>query len=102
MSEEIKSELMRRRSELFAKIDPLRRKLQPLESDLGVLNRECHTAGHFAVREKPFYPGDDCLSAKCEVCGSDLGWWCPKSPTHQCKYERSEYCIHCGQPEERL
>lgn len=41
-------------------------------------------------------------SAKCAVCGQLGGWWCPTSPTKECEYEDSpDYCIHCGDPEER-
>jgi len=28
----------------------------------------------------------DCGSAWCELCGEDLGWYCPKSPDHACHY----------------
>lgn len=60
-------------------------------------------------------------SAVCEICGKDLGWWCPESPNHVCEYygvHRGWYhtnhtgirppewyneddCIYCHQPEER-
>ena len=45
-------------------------------------------------------------SAICAVCGTHLGWYCPKThhPQHTCEYDeahREEECIHCGQPEAR-
>lgn len=44
---------------------------------------------------------DEWDSAECAICGADLGWWCPKSKTHLCEYKVDEWCIHCGEPEER-
>jgi hypothetical protein len=54
------------------------------------------------------------MAARCLVCGagfSELGWYCPDSPTHLCCYEQAlpdgtvqvneDSCIYCGQPEER-
>lgn len=63
----------------------------------------------------------DYESAVCEICGKDLGWWCPESPNHVCEYygnhrggrlennywnfEGKWYdeddCIYCHQPYER-
>ena len=40
-------------------------------------------------------------SAVCAICGADLGWWCPKSKNNLCEYKVDEWCIHCGEPEER-
>ena len=69
-------------------------------------------------------------SAVCEVCAHDFGWYCPKSPDHTCYYyshekndrrvvdlingkehklpeaynhanESDDWCIFCGQPDER-
>jgi len=45
--------------------------------------------------------------AKCGVCETRSGWWCPDSPDHLCDYtqEDGEYdedcCRYCGHPEER-
>jgi len=40
--------------------------------------------------------------ARCDICGTYFGWWCPKSSDHLCHYkEPDEWCIYCGQPEER-
>ena len=42
------------------------------------------------------------VSAVCEICGEDLGWWCEKSPIKVCVFDgNSEYCIYCGGPQER-
>lgn len=66
---------------------------------------------------------DDAL---CAVCGASFGWHCPKSPDHVCHYwsrdgmiellnkrripipaghrvegESDNWCIFCGEPEER-
>jgi len=46
----------------------------------------------------------ECGGRRCAVCRHPLpGWYCPDSPTaeHECYYEDDEFCIHCGQPEER-
>jgi hypothetical protein len=41
-------------------------------------------------------------SAICAICEDRGGWWCPDNPSHLCEYQGgSEYCIHCGAPEER-
>lgn len=41
-------------------------------------------------------------SAYCDTCGKHFGWYCPDSPSHFCQIdENSEYCIYCGNPEER-
>lgn len=43
-----------------------------------------------------------CTSAKCCMCNEIFGWYCLKSPTKICEYERrSENCIHCHEPDER-
>lgn len=47
---------------------------------------------------------DGCFSATCAVCGADLGWWCPKSPTHYCEYDGAidiYGCKWCHEPDER-
>ena len=44
-------------------------------------------------------------TAVCAVCGERGGWWCPASPSHLCEYSPTDhcndFCIHCGEPEER-
>ena len=54
-------------------------------------------------------------SVKCNICGKELGWWCPVSENRQCQYfghhkEKQNMwlpywdeddCIYCHQPEER-
>lgn len=69
-------------------------------------------------------------SAKCTECNCNLGWYCPKSPDHQCyyyseeiagkkfivlnndtkvplpddhnsEYETDDSCLFCGEPDER-
>jgi len=39
----------------------------------------------------------------CFDCGYRThGWYCPKNPDDfECEYEEDEWCIHCGEPEER-
>lgn len=39
----------------------------------------------------------------CAECGYKFfDWYCPDNPpTHACEYTHGEYCIHCGDPEER-
>lgn len=71
------------------------------------------------------------LGAKCDVCDKRGGWYCPKSPDHTCyyfsrldagatvrhvelrngqrhlltgytkQYESEDWCIFCGEPDER-
>ncbi len=40
-------------------------------------------------------------TGRCKKCGEDFGWWCPVNKV--CEYEDKahDFCIHCGQPEER-
>jgi DNA-directed RNA polymerase subunit RPC12/RpoP len=46
-------------------------------------------------------------SAVCDICGKEMGWYCPDSPDHICDYEQEdgEYdedsCRYCGHPDER-
>lgn len=46
-------------------------------------------------------------TADCNICGKSFNWYCPNSPTLECDYEQDdggyndEYCIYCGEPEER-
>ena len=70
---------------------------------------------------------DDDGFAVCALCERDWGWYCPESPDHLChyfapngkvvlangeveevpvgkedpKYWSYDYCLYCGQPEER-
>lgn len=50
-------------------------------------------------------PSDSGAVGICKACGERLGWWCPNAPMHQCEYADDDaardYCIYCGQPEER-
>jgi hypothetical protein len=41
--------------------------------------------------------------AHCIGCGERFGWYCEESPSLMCEYddEYPEYCIYCGEPEER-
>jgi hypothetical protein len=64
---------------------------------------------------KPDYfysPYEEWGSAKCAICNVYLGWYCPKSQSHQCSYEifskdgsikgyNHDQCRFCGQPDER-
>ena len=40
---------------------------------------------------------------KCKNCNKVLnGWFCPdNAPTHKCDYDNNEWCIYCGEPDER-
>ena len=38
--------------------------------------------GHKCVAKKVGSWG----GAECAICGEDLGWWCPKSKDHRCRY----------------
>jgi hypothetical protein len=45
-------------------------------------------------------------SAVCQFCKHDLGWFCPDSEDHLCKYDIEndpceDQCIYCGLPNER-
>lgn len=39
--------------------------------------------------------------AQCIHCGEQFGWFCPVSETGQCEYDKNEWCICCGEPDER-
>lgn len=81
--------------QLKADIDSTKRKIHTLQGELGILMRICESQGH-----KPVQNDDSCV---CLICGENLGWWCDKSPIHRCLYNKdgSEYCVYCGEPEER-
>jgi hypothetical protein len=45
-------------------------------------------------------------SVVCEICVQYFGWWCPNSADGLCEYDSVEdpvhdFCIYCGNPEER-
>lgn len=44
---------------------------------------------------------DEFGSAVCEKCKEDFGWFCPIAGDSICEYSGDEWCIHCGEPEER-
>ena len=88
------------------KIANARELLDRTQVNLGSLLVACT---HRVVRS-----AQDGMAARCLVCGagfSELGWYCPDSPTHLCCYEQAlpdgpvqvneDSCIYCGQPEER-
>jgi hypothetical protein len=76
-----------RRTEIAA----LRAKIEVMQMEAAELAMDCP---HNIVQN-----GD---SAECDICGDDFGWWCPTSPDHRCDYpDGSEYCRHCGEPDER-
>jgi hypothetical protein len=69
----------------------LREAISLAGSEMSSFKRECE---HHIVRDRD--------SARCQICGDDFGWWCPKSPNHQCDYpEGEEQCRFCGEPDER-
>jgi hypothetical protein len=59
---------------------------------------------HRIVPTYPEYP--ESSDGICADCGDPTGsWYCPKNaPSHRCEYTREsgEWCIHCGDPSERL
>jgi hypothetical protein len=72
------------------------REIEALNAELRTIQREC---------EHDWQPaGSDieCTHPVCNKCGSrGFGWYCQESPTRSCEYEEDEWCIHCGEPEER-
>lgn len=56
---------------------------------------------HRIVPDNPEDP--ESSDGVCDDCGKTTGsWFCPKNPpTHVCEYTNGEWCIHCGNPEER-
>ena len=101
-------------SERKRRIEQLREKVREIQQLLGELKEDC---SHKI--EKRY------SSAYCSICGEDFGWWCPDSPDHVCHYysedgevslidgtkvkkpkdasedESDDWCIFCGDPEER-
>lgn len=102
---------------------PTKEKLKFLESEITRINKEIRlikrTCTHNIVGKKD-------SSARCDICGSYFGWWCPESKDHVCHYESEhgivelidgtavsvpkdhdpdyecdDWCIFCGNPEER-
>ena len=70
-------------------LDTAERAVEPAKEKLKRATRNCpHVI--YRVGWMPTTKSDpedsDCDSASCAVCGSDLGWWCPKSPDHTCHY----------------
>jgi len=59
---------------------------------------------HKIVPDDPTDP--ESSTGICSECGMSTGtWFCPANgKSHQCEYtnESGEWCIHCGNPEERL
>ena len=76
--------------ELLAEIKKVQGVLQKLHAELHDVRKDCK---HVAVKL-----GD---SAVCDICGDQLGWWCPKGERHYCDYPFSDKCVWCGAPEER-
>lgn len=92
-----------------------------LQEEEWKLHKECHPKGHcnhFVIKGSVLFSprqekvvwthegvaddwNDGIYDASCAVCGTNFGWWCPKSPTHYCEYEFDDWCKWCGQPEER-
>ncbi len=73
--------------------------LATVETDLmdlrGSLRRMHRVLGHEIIEKG--------MSAECLVCRNSFGWFCPDSVDGICEYdmEHGEWCIHCGDPEER-
>jgi hypothetical protein len=80
------------------RIQALRAQVDKLQAEIAKLKVECFCL----TTIKKVHD-----SAKCDVCGKNHGWWCPKSPNHICDYEQpdgdydEDSCRHCGKPEER-
>jgi hypothetical protein len=83
---------MNRQQKAYAKkIDLLRRYINDNQQILHRLIRKCQ---HLIVRRID--------SAICDICGTNFGWYCEKSPTKYCDYKAgSEFCIHCKISDER-
>lgn len=63
---------------------------------------------HKFIPSNPRTQKDDQYSGVvCEYCDIDVqGWYCPDSPDHLCDYDLDndpcrDYCLFCGEPEER-
>jgi hypothetical protein len=85
-------------------ITEIKKQILILEKRLSTLEHECE---HRIIQHKysPNSPFDGL--AVCEICDKYFGWYCPDSPDHKCEYKQADgsydydYCIYCGEPEER-
>lgn len=89
-------------------IQAAKKALLDSHAKLGRLLKVCEDCGHIPDKVSV----GDTHWMKCAVCGKDLGWWCPKSPTNICDYHHpipntefvdydADECFYCGQPDER-
>lgn len=102
---------------LKVEIAAIKEQVRRAEIRLGQLTKRCT----HLIEESPAH------AAVCSICGSRFGWWCPKSPDHACHYhtedghkmvrlidgrsaeladdtegqESDDWCLFCGDPEER-
>ena len=71
-----------------AAIELKREQVRALRAELAELEDGCE---HETVR--------DLSSARCNICGYLIGWWCKESSDHLCEYPERDFqksCIHCG------
>ena len=74
------------------KISSLRDYIRGIQEILNKLIRECK---HLII-------SSDWAGAYCNICGESFGWYCEKSPTKYCEYNKDHInCDYCGEPRSR-
>ena len=80
-------------------------KLKLLEKRMDILEELIQTQSRKIVQKyckHDFVIRGSWSGSYCRICGKHGGWYCLKSPDHQCYYSKTrDQCDFCGQPEER-
>ena len=75
------------------KISYLRDYISNVQDILNKLIRECN---HLIICVEDFE------GAYCTICTERFGWYCKKSPTKYCEYNKDHInCDYCGEPRSR-
>jgi hypothetical protein len=98
--------------EITEQQEALRFQLASIEGKVFSLKnkRRALLKGHKCIAgpRKRFDPDEKWFSSggACIICSENHDWWCPKSDDGICEFDSEndpshDFCLHCGQPEER-
>lgn len=90
--------------ELTKKEEVMKNHIAEIQSEINRLTRNLQLARQACACRVMIKTKWD--TARCEVCGTGYGHWCPDSPNNHCDYGHDEdydpdECRYCGHPEER-
>jgi len=80
------------------RVETLKHKIRSIQSEIQSIQDDCKHE-YLPIETKN---GLKLGHKNCPKCDKEFWeWWCPKNKSTFCEYDEDEWCIHCGEPDER-